>query len=102
MVEMSGLFLVTPFGHPFHHRSARTSWQLAASAVVVVPAALALVVSPPLGPHRGGHADGPHRDDEILRSTLLIAGVIGVVIAAVVGFLIARRAVAPLGDASAG
>jgi hypothetical protein len=55
-----------------------------------------------LGPHRGGHADGPHRDDEILRSTLLIAGVIGVVIAAVVGFLIARRAVAPLGDASAG
>jgi signal transduction histidine kinase len=81
----------------------RMSWQLAAaSAVVVVLAALAtLALSPILGHGRGGHADGPDRDDEILRSTLLIAGVIGVVIAGVIGLLIARRAVAPLGEALA-
>jgi signal transduction histidine kinase len=77
-------------------------WQIAgASAVVVVIAGLAtLAVSSLLG-HGREHGPGPDRDDEILRSTLLIAGAIGVIIAGVVGFLIARRAVAPLGDALA-
>jgi signal transduction histidine kinase len=81
----------------------RMAWQLAAaSAVVVVLAALAtLALSPVLGHGRGGHGGGPDRDDEVLQTTLLVAGVIGVVIAGAVGLLIARRAVAPLGDALA-
>lgn len=79
------------------------AWQLAAtSAVVVVLAALAtLALSPVLGHGRGPRDGGPDRDDEILRTTLLVAGVIGVVIAGVAGLVIARRAVAPLGDALA-
>jgi two-component system OmpR family sensor kinase len=81
----------------------RMAWQLAAaSAVVVVLAALAtLALSPVLGHGRGGHEGGPDRDDEVLQTTLLVAGVIGVVIAGVAGLLIARRAVAPLGEALA-
>lgn len=78
------------------------AWQIAAaSAVVVVLAALAtLALSPALG-HDRGPPGGPDRDDDILRTTLLVAGMIGVVIAGVAGFLIARRAVAPLGEALA-
>lgn len=81
----------------------RMGWQIAAaSAVVVVLAGLTtLALSPLLGRDRPEHGGGPDRDDEILRSTLLVAGVIGVVIAGVAGFLIARRAVAPLGEALA-
>ncbi len=77
----------------------RMAWQLAAaSAVVVVLAALAtLALSPVFGHDR--HGGGPDRDDDVLRTTLLVAGGIGVVIAGVVGLLIARRAVAPLGEA---
>ncbi len=79
------------------------AWQLAAaSAVVVVVAALAtLALSPVLGHGRGDHPGGPDHDDDVLRTTLLVAGGIGVVIAGVVGLLIARRAVAPLGEALA-
>ena len=81
----------------------RMAWQLAAaSAVVVVLAGLtALLISPLVRDHHGGRPGGPDRDDEILRDLLLIAAVVGVVIAGVVGFLIARRAVAPLGEALA-
>jgi signal transduction histidine kinase len=79
----------------------RMAWQLAAaSAVVVVLAALAtLALSPVLGHGRGGHDGGIDRDDDVLRTTLLVAGTIGVVIAGVTGLLIARRAVAPLAEA---
>ncbi|HEY7813606.1 MAG TPA: histidine kinase dimerization/phospho-acceptor domain-containing protein, partial [Nakamurella sp.] len=81
----------------------RMAWQLAAaSAIVVILAALAtLALSPVLGHGRDGRDGGPDRDDEVLRTTLLVAGGFGVVIAGGVGFLIARRAVAPLGDALA-
>ena len=81
----------------------RMAWQLAAaSAVVVVLAALAtLALSPVLGHGRGGHEGGPDRDDDILRTTLLVAGTIGVAIAGLAGLFIARRAVAPLGEALA-
>ncbi|TKV60770.1 HAMP domain-containing histidine kinase [Nakamurella flava] len=81
----------------------RMAWQLAAaSAVVVVLAGLtALLISPLVRDHHGGRPGGPDRDDEILRDLLLIAAVVGVAIAGVVGFLIARRAVAPLGEALA-
>ena len=72
----------------------RMAWQLAAaSAVVVVLAALAtLALSPVLGHGRGGHEGGPDRDDDILRTTLLVAGTIGVAIAGLAGLFIARRA----------
>ena len=82
----------------------RMAWQLAAaSAIVVVLAALAtLALSPVLGHVRGGRGGpGPDHDDEILQNTLLLAGVIGVAMAGIIGLLIARRAVAPLGDALA-
>ena len=68
--------------------------------VVVIAGLATLALSQLLG-HGREHGAGPDRDDEVLRSTLLIAGAIGVVIAGVVGFLIARRAVAPLGEALA-
>lgn len=81
----------------------RMAWQLAAaSAIVVLLAGLAtLLISPLVRDHRGARPIGPDRDDDILRDLLLIAAVVGVVIAGVVGFLIARRAVAPLGEALA-
>lgn len=81
----------------------RMAWQLAAaSAVVVVLAALVtLAISPVLGHGRGGHEGVSDRDDDVLQTTLLVAGAIGVVIAGVAGLLIARRAVAPLGEALA-
>ena len=40
-------------------------------------------------------------NDALIRDALLIAGIIGVVIAGLVGFFAARRAVAPLGEALA-
>lgn len=81
----------------------RMAWQLAAtSAVVVVLAALiTLAVSPVLGRGHDGRPGGPDRDDEVLQSTLLVAGAVGVLIAGAAGLLIARRAVAPLGEALA-
>lgn len=81
----------------------RMAWQIAAaSAVVVLAAGLAtLLLSPLVRDHHGGRPGGPDQDDEILRDTLLVAAVIGIVIAGVVGYLVARRAVAPLGEALA-
>lgn len=81
----------------------RMAWQTAlAGAVVVLLAALGTLALGPVlrhasGPHPGGH----DHDDQVLRTTLLVAGAIGIVIAGVVGFLVARRAVAPLGAALA-
>ena len=81
----------------------RMAWQLAAASAIVVVLAtvVTLLLGPLFGHDRGERAYGADRDDEVLRSTLVIAGVIGVVLAGVVGLLIARRAVAPLGEALA-
>lgn len=81
----------------------RMAWQLAAaSAVVVLLAGLvALLISPLVRDHHGGRPGGPDGDDEILLDLLLIAAVVGVAIAGVVGLVIARHAVAPLGEALA-
>ncbi len=72
------------------------AWRLAGViAIVVVLAALAtLALSPAFG-SEGGPAD------DVLRTTLLVVGGIGLVITGLAGLLIARRAVAPLGDALA-
>jgi two-component system OmpR family sensor kinase len=72
------------------------AWRLAGViAIVVVLAALAtLALSPAFG-SEGGPAD------DVLRTTLLVVGGIGLVITGLAGLLFARRAVAPLGDALA-
>lgn len=81
----------------------RIGWQIAAAcgvAVLVVAAlAFALVLH-----HRGGEGaprPGGVDDDPAVRDALLIAGLVGIVIAGVVGYLAARRAVRPLGEALA-
>lgn len=81
----------------------RMAWQIAlAGAVVVLLAALGTLALGPVLRHAGGpHPQGHDHDDALLRTTLLVAGGIGIVIAGVVGFLVARRAVAPLGAALA-
>jgi signal transduction histidine kinase len=82
----------------------RLAWQFAAvaAALIVIAVAGALLLewlvhrSRPVGP------DGPrpdHDDDEVLRTSLLIAGAVAVLIAGLAGFWLARRAVAPLGEA---
>lgn len=80
----------------------RIAWQIAAACavVVVVVAVVALV----FGQFRHDRLPrGAPRDDDdlILQETLIVAGLVGIVFAGVVGFLVARRAVAPLGEALA-
>ncbi len=89
----------------------RVGWQIAIACalVVVVVAVLAFVLGPLLHPSRpphldgyGGGGDGGDGDnDALIRDALLIAGIVGIVIAGLVGFFSARRAVAPLGEALA-
>lgn len=81
----------------------RIAWQISAACavVVVLVAAVALFV----GQFRHSRPLRPDvRDDDwddVLRETLIISAVVGIAIAGVVGFLVARRAVAPLGEALA-
>lgn len=85
----------------------RMAWQIAAaSAVVVLLAVLGTLILGPLVHHARvpALATGPRtrdEDDAVLFTTLLIAGVLGVLIAGIVGFVAARRAVAPVGQALA-
>jgi len=89
----------------------RVGWQIAVACalVVVVVAVLAFVLGPLLHPSRPPHLDGngygggggDEDNDALIRDALLIAGVVGIVIAGLVGFVAARRAVAPLGEALA-
>jgi two-component system OmpR family sensor kinase len=93
----------------------RIAWQIsiACALVVVIVALIAFVLGPLLHPSHEPHVDGiggiggaggPGGDsdnDALIRDALLVAGIVGVVIAGVVGFIAARRAVAPLGEALA-
>ncbi len=84
----------------------RIAWQIAAACavVVIIVAVIALSITevrhgrPPPGPRPEVRDDDI---DDILRETLIISGIVGIVIAGLVGFLVARRAVAPLGEALA-
>lgn len=97
----------TPDDALLRRAARRMALQIAAAGAVVV--LLAVVGTLFLGPlvHHArvpNAADIPGRredDDEVLFTTLLVAGVLGVVLAGVVGFLVARRAVAPIGQALA-
>jgi two-component system, OmpR family, sensor kinase len=88
----------------------RIGWQIsiACALVVVVVALIAFVFGPLLHPSRpeyldgagGGRRGGDDGDnDALIRDALVVAGIIGVAIAGLVGFIVARRAVAPLGEA---
>ena len=88
----------------------RIAWQIsiAIALIVLTVAGLALALAPILHPGHLGHfggggggAIGEDDDDALLRDSLVVASLFGVVIAGLIGFLIARRAVAPLGDALA-
>ena len=84
----------------------KIAWQISAACalVVIVVAVLAFSITevrhgrPPPGPPPEVRENDL---DDILRETLVIAGLIGIAIAGLVGFLVARRAVAPLGEALA-
>ncbi len=84
----------------------RIAWQISAACaiVVIVVALIALSITEV----RHGRPPGPRQEigddggiDDLLRETLIIAGIAGIAIAGLVGFLVARRAVAPLGEALA-
>jgi len=84
----------------------RIAWQIsiACALAVIVVALTAFVLGPLLHPSRGPHVEGGAGDsdnDVLIRDALVIAGMVGVVIAGLVGFFAARRAVAPLGEALA-
>ncbi len=83
---------------------------IASALIVVIVAGLVLALRPILHGDRAGHFDGigyedggfdPGDDDALLRDAIIIAAIVGIVIAGLLGFLIARRAVAPLGEALA-
>lgn len=77
----------------------------AAGAVVVLLVVVGALLIGPLVRHAripdAANLPGHRDDDQVLFTTLLVAGALGVVVAGVVGFLIARRAVAPIGQALA-
>ena len=94
----------------------RIAWQfsIASALIVLIVAGLVLAIRPILHDGRpirlddgigdggegfGGFAGGD--DDALLRDALIIAAIVGIAIAGLLGFLIARRAVAPLGEARA-
>lgn len=81
----------------------RMAWQIsiACAVVVIVVAVPAFLLGPLLHPDPPpGRADAGD-DDALVRDALLIAGIVGIAIAGLIGFLAARRAVAPLGAALA-
>jgi signal transduction histidine kinase len=81
----------------------RVGWQIAvASAIALaVTGGIALIVTRLLQRPRTPGTEGPHDFDDALRTVALIGGVVGIAAAGAIGFLIARRAVAPLGQALA-
>lgn len=91
----------------------RIAWQfsIASALIVVIVAGVVLAVRPILHDGRPGRGDDgigygeagfdPGDDDALLRDALIIAAIVGIAIAGILGFLIARRAVAPLGEALA-
>lgn len=98
---------VTPDDALLRSAARRMALQIAAASAVVVLLAVVgtLLVGPlvhharlPPGLDTAGRRDD---DDQVLLTTLLVASVLGVAIAGLVGFLVARRAVAPVGQALA-
>lgn len=93
----------------------RIAWQfsIASALIVLIVAGLVLALRPILHDGRPGRtADALSYDDAgfggavgdddgLLRDALIIAAFVGIAIAGILGFWIARRAVAPLGDALA-
>lgn len=84
----------------------RVAWQISAACAVVVliVAGVALLQGGLQDGFRSGRAPRPEsheESEELLREALLVAGIIGIAIAGFVGFFVARRAVAPLGEALA-
>ena len=67
--------------------------------VVVVVAVLTFLVGPLLHPGSPADAATGDDDDALLRDGLLVAAAVGVLVAGLVGFLAARRAVRPLEEA---
>ena len=81
----------------------RTAWQIvgAITVVVIVAGVIALLIVTSVH-HRDGpgqHDLGPDHDDDLILTTLLIAGGVAIGVAGLASFLIARRAVVPLGTA---
>lgn len=91
----------------------RIAWQIsiASALIVLVVAAATLLLRPVLHGGRQGRLEGGlggdggsifgGDDDALLRDALIGAAIIGIALAGVVGFVVARRAVAPLGEALA-
>ncbi len=91
----------------------RIAWQfsIASALIVLIVTGLVLALRPMLHGDRALHLDDgigsgessfdPGDDDALLRNALIIAAIVGIAIAGILGFLIARRAVAPLGEALA-
>ena len=81
----------------------RIAWQIAVSCAIALAlvGGVALFAARFLHHPHDGRPDGPHDLDDTLRTVAIIGGVLGIVVAGTIGFIIARRAVAPLGEALA-
>ena len=81
----------------------KMAWQITIGCVLVVfvVAVLTFLVGPLLHPGNPADAVTGDDDDALLRDGLLVAAGVGVLVAGLVGFLAARRAVGPLQDALA-
>ena len=79
------------------------AWQITIGCIVVVMvvAVLTFLVGPLLHPGNPADAVTGDDDDALLRDGLLVAAGVGVLVAGLVGFFAARRAVVPLQDALA-